>query len=88
MSIRIPDNFVETMTAEEVKEEVMLIDIDNIRHFPISDSKRMDFYSLWSRFGPQAARDIMIPVVYYGYCPRPSEYFGTTTKANVSTTRS
>jgi len=76
MPLREPENFVPTLTPGQVKDEVMLIDIDNIRHFPISESKRMDFHSLWSKFGPQAARDIMIPVVYYGYCPRPSEYFG------------
>ena len=76
MPVREPKDFVPTMTPGQVKDEVMLIDIDNIRHFPISDSKRMDFYSLWNRFGPQAGRDILIPMVYYGYVPRPSEYFG------------
>lgn len=75
MAVRIPDNFTPTMTVEEVKQEVMLLDLDNIRHFPIDDGKRMDFYSLWNRFGPQAGRDIMIPLVWYGYCPRPSTFF-------------
>ena len=42
MPVRVPDDFVPTMTPGQVKDEVMLIDIDNIRHFPISDSKRMD----------------------------------------------
>ena len=30
---------------------------------------------MWQRFGPQAARDIMIPAVWNGECPVPSEYF-------------
>ena len=76
MPVRIPENFTPLMTVEEVKDEVQLLNLDNIRHFPISESKKDDFYSLYNRFGPQAARDIMIPVVWYGYCPRPSVYFG------------
>ena len=63
------------MTVDEVKQEVMLLDIENIRHFPIPEGKRMDFYSLWSRFGPQAARDIMIPDIWHGKCERPSHFF-------------
>ena len=77
MPVREPENFVPTLTPGQVKDEVMLITIDNIRNFPISESKILDFYSLWSRFGPQAARDVMIPLVYYGYCPLPSEYLGS-----------
>ena len=76
MPVKVPQDFVPTMTPSQVKDEVLLLNLDNIRHFPIPDGKRMDFYSLFNRFGPQAARDIMIPYVYYGYCPRPSQYFG------------
>ena len=79
MPIREPENFVPTMTPAEVKAEVMLITIDNIRKFPLSESKILDFYSLWSRFGPGAARDLLIPVIFYGYAPRPSEFFRKTT---------
>jgi len=79
MPVKPPENFTPTMSVQEVKDEVLLFDPENIRHFPISDSKRMDFYSLWNKFGPQAGRDILIPLVWYGYCPRPSEYFGQTT---------
>ena len=79
MPVREPENFVPIMTPAEVKDEVLLITIDNIRRFPIPDSKRIDFYSLWSRFGAAAARDLLIPVVYFGYCPRPSEFFGKST---------
>ena len=75
MPVREPENFVPTMSVQEVKDEVLLLNLDNIRRFPISESKTEDFYSLWSRFGPQSARDIMLPLIYYGYCPLPSEYF-------------
>ena len=83
MPIKEPENFVPTMTVQEVKDEVLLLNLENIRHFPISESKRMDFYSLWNKYGPQAGRDILIPVVWYGQCPKPSEYFGKTTEADV-----
>jgi len=76
MPVRIPENFTPSMSVQDVKDEVLLFNLENIRHFPISESKRMDFYSLWNKFGPQAGRDILIPMVYYGYIPRPSEYFG------------
>ena len=64
------------MTVAEVKEEVSLLTLQNIRKYPCSRSKREDFYTMWQRFGPQAARDIMIPPVWYGETPRPSEVFG------------
>ena len=76
MPVKPPENFTPTMTVQEVKDEVLLLNLENIRHFPISQSKRDDFYNLWNRFAPQAARDVMIPSVWYGKCPRPSQYFG------------
>ena len=48
------------MTVEQVKAEVQLLTLDNIRSFPCGRSKTEDFYTMWQRFGPQAARDIMI----------------------------
>ena len=66
------------MTVEQVKAEVMLLDVDNIQKFPCKEGKREDFRNLWLRFGPQAARDIMIPDIWYEKCPLPSEFFGTT----------
>ena len=64
-----------TMTVEEVKAEVLHLTLDNIRKFPCSRSKTEDFYTMWQRFGPDAARTIMIPVIWDGTCPRPSEFF-------------
>lgn len=63
------------MTVEEVKYEVSLLTLENIRKFPCSRSLGEDFYSMWSRFGPEAARTIMIPDIWYNKCPRPSEFF-------------
>ncbi len=64
------------MTVEEVKAEVQLLNLDNIRKFPCSRSKCDDFYSMWGRFGPEAARTAMIPYIWDGRSPRPSEHFG------------
>ena len=63
------------MTVAEVKAEVLHLTLDNIRQFPCSRSRTEDFYTMWQRFGPDAARTIMIPVIWDGTCPRPSEFF-------------
>jgi len=63
------------MTVEEVKQEVMLFTLENIRHYPCTLSVRDDFYSLWNRFGADAARCIMIPPLFRGEVPKPSEFF-------------
>jgi len=63
------------MTVQEVQAEVQLLNLNNIRKFPCSRSKVEDFYNMWQRFGPQAARDIMIPSIWNQDVPRPSEYF-------------
>ena len=65
----------DVMTVEEVKAEVQLLDLNNIRKYPCSRSKMDDFYSMWQRFGPDAARTAMIPYLWDGRYPRPSEYF-------------
>ena len=64
------------MTVDEVKAEVLLLNLDNIRNFDCSRSKIDDFYSMWGRFGPEAARIAMIPYIWESKCSRPSEYFG------------
>ena len=76
MPVREPENFVPTMSVQEVKDEVLLLNLENIRDFPIPESKQLDFHSLWTRLGPAAARDVMIPLVWYGVAPKPSVYFG------------
>ena len=62
------------MTVEQVKAEVLLLNLNNIRNFPCNRSSREDFYTMWQRFGPDAARSIMIPQIWEGKCPVPSEY--------------
>ena len=63
------------MTVQEVKSEVQLLNLNNIRKYPCGSGKIEDFYTMWQRFGPEAARTIMIPVIWEGHAPRPSEYF-------------
>jgi len=63
------------MTVEEVKAEVQLLNLNNIKKYPCSRSKLDDFYSMWQRFGPDAARTAMIPWIWDGRLPKPSEYF-------------
>ena len=76
MPVREPENFVPTMSVQDVKDEVLLLNLENIRSFPIPESKQLDFHSLWTRLGCQAGRDIIIPLIWYNVCPRPSVYFG------------
>ena len=62
------------MTVEEVKSESMLFTLENVKHFPMPASMKEDFYTMWQRFGPQAARDFMIPPLWNGTVQKPSEY--------------
>ena len=71
------------MTVEEVKEEVMILNPENIQHYPCPQGAKDDFRFLWSRCGPQAGRDVILAAIYNGKYPRPSEIFGTPTKTNV-----
>jgi len=64
------------ITIEQVQNEVLILDLNNIKKFPCSLSLRDQFYSMWQRFGPQAARTATIPYVWQGKVPLPSEYFG------------
>ena len=66
------------MTVEESKQEVNLLTLENIRHYPCTPSKMDDFYSIYNKFGPEAARTIMIPEIFRGEYPRPSEVFRAT----------
>ena len=63
------------ITSEQVQEEVKFLNLNNIKVFPCSISLRDQFYSMWQRFGPDAARTATIPYVWTGECPLPSEYF-------------
>lgn len=63
------------MTVEDVQKEVLILNLENIRKYPCSRSKIEDFYTMWQRFGPTAARTIMIPDIFYSKLPLPSEVF-------------
>ena len=62
------------ITPTQVQEEVNLLTLANIRKYPCSPSVRDQFYSMWQRFGPDAARTATIPYVWQGKMPLPSEY--------------
>ncbi len=61
------------MTVAEVKDQVHPLTLDHSRHFPCTLSQKDDFYSMHNRFGVEAARTIMIPLVWNNKVPRPSE---------------
>ena len=61
------------MTVDEVKQESMLLTLENVKHYPMPPSMKEDFYTMWQRFGPQAARDFMIPPIWNGKITKPSE---------------
>ena len=61
------------MTVEEVQQEILHLTIENIRHYPCTNTLREDFYSLANKFGITAARTIMIPPIFRGEIPRPTE---------------
>ena len=65
------------LTVEQVKAEVDLLHVDKIRFFPCTPSNRDSFYELWNRFGPEAARTAMIPYVWQGKIPLPSQFYAT-----------
>ena len=56
-----------------LQEELKSITIENIKQYPSYRKKWDDFYSMWQRFGPDAARTILIPYIWDGRIPRPSE---------------
>lgn len=63
------------MTVDEVKAEVELLTLENIRKFPCTNVQKEDFYTLCNKFGIAAARLIMIPPIFNEEIIRPSEFF-------------
>ena len=60
-------------TVEDLKEELSLITIENLTQYLPYKKKWDEFYSMWLRFGPEAARTILIPSIWDGRLPPPSE---------------
>ena len=63
-------------TAEQLKEELSVLTLENIKQYPGFKSKWDDFYEVWLRFGPEAARTILLPYVWQGKLPVVSEARG------------
>ena len=60
-------------SVTDLQEELKTITIENIKKYPSYRTKWDDFYSMWQRFGPESARTILIPYIWDGRFPAPSE---------------
>ena len=58
-------------SVEDLQEELKILTIENIKTFVPYRKKWDDFYSMWQRFGPDAARTILIPYIWDGRLPSP-----------------
>jgi hypothetical protein len=65
----------EKMTVDQLKEEAALLNIDNMRSYPASRSIRDDYYQVWNKFGPAAAGFYIMPYIWKGLIPTPSDVF-------------
>ena len=78
----IPDKYtfekVYSGSVEDLKNELSLLTIENIKKFKPYKRKWDDFYSMWQRFGPEAARTILIPYIWDGRLPSPLEVYDAT----------
>ena len=65
-------------SVEELQEELSVLTLNNVKKFVPYKNKWDDFYSMWLRFGPDAARTILIPYIWDGRYPSPNEVrYGT-----------
>ena len=73
----IPDTYtfdkVYPDTVDDLIEELKEVTIENVKQYPAYRKKWDEFYSMWQRFGPESARTILIPYIWDGRLPRPSE---------------
>ena len=60
-------------SIDELKDELSVVTIENVKSFKAYKAKWDDFYSMWQRFGPDAARTILIPSIWEGRLPSPKE---------------
>ena len=58
-------------TAAELQQELQQLTVENIKSYPAYKDKWEDFYSMWQRFGPEAARTILITYIWDGRFPTP-----------------
>lgn len=60
-------------TAEQLQEELRVLTLENIKRYPGFKSRWDDFYEVWLRFGPEAARTLLIPYIWQGKLPTVSD---------------
>lgn len=60
-------------SVDELKEELSVLTLENIKQYLPYRARWDDFYSMWLRFGPESARTILIPYVWDGRIPSPKE---------------
>lgn len=60
-------------TVDELQEELSVLTLENIKQYRPYKTRWDDFYSMWLRFGPDAARTQLIPYVWDGRIPSPKE---------------
>ena len=58
---------------EELQTELSVITLENVKTYKAYKNNWDDFYSMWLRFGPDAARTILIPYIWDGRIPSPKE---------------
>ena len=62
-------------TVEDLKEELSVLTLENIKRYKGLKPKWDDFYEVWLRFGPEAARTVLIPAIWSGKLPSPKEAY-------------
>ena len=60
-------------TVDELQEELSVLTLENIKSYRPYKLRWDDFYSMWLRFGPDAARTQLIPYIWDGRIPSPKE---------------
>ena len=60
-------------TVDELQNELSELTLENIKNYKAYRLRWDDFYSMWLRFGPDAARTQLIPYVWDGRIPSPKE---------------
>ena len=58
---------------EGLQKELSVITLENVKSYRSYRKQWDDFYSMWLRFGPDAARTILIPYIWDGRLPSPKE---------------
>ena len=58
---------------EELVQELSVVTLENVKTYRPYRKRWDDFYSMWLRFGPEAARTNLIPYIWDGRIPSPKE---------------